>query len=131
MKRIELKRRNLSGLYIYDMLPGEIIPQPTCIEDCQPMTRRKYCMKLSRESLIEHCIQLVQTFKVITDFLFQKELIDHNQRTMMYNMVVRNLRYTNFYKQQLAENVDFFCEKVTMLADTCGVVRERKQLQII
>jgi hypothetical protein len=46
-------------------------------------------------------------------------------------MVVRNLRYTNFYKQQLAENVDFFCEKVTMLADTCGIVRERKQLQII
>lgn len=32
----ELKRRDLSGIYIFDTFPGEQKRQPTCIEDCQP-----------------------------------------------------------------------------------------------
>ena len=37
----ELKRRDLSGIFIFDTFPGEIHRRPTCIEDCQTETRRR------------------------------------------------------------------------------------------
>lgn len=34
-----MKRRNLSGIFIFDKLEGEEKPTPTCLEDCTPETR--------------------------------------------------------------------------------------------
>lgn len=31
-----MKRRNLSGIFIFDKLEGEEKPTPTCLEDCTP-----------------------------------------------------------------------------------------------
>lgn len=37
-----MKRRNLSGIFIFDKLEGEEKPTPTCLEDCTPETRLKW-----------------------------------------------------------------------------------------
>jgi len=54
----ELKRRGLSGIYIFDQFPDEPKRQPTCIEDCQPETRKKWLEGLEKEGLI-HCVEML------------------------------------------------------------------------
>ena len=39
---MENKRRNLSGIYIFDKFPEDERRFPTCIEDCQEETRKKW-----------------------------------------------------------------------------------------
>lgn len=43
-----MKRRNLSGIFIFDKLEGEEKPTPTCLEDCTPETRLKWLEGLRR-----------------------------------------------------------------------------------
>ena len=38
----ELIRRNISGIYIFDKFPSDERHRPTCVEDCQMATRKKW-----------------------------------------------------------------------------------------
>lgn len=38
----ELKRRDLSGIFIFDTFPGESKRQPTCIEDGHTVTNGNF-----------------------------------------------------------------------------------------
>ena len=71
----ELKRRDLSGIYIFDTFPGESKRQPTCIEDCQPETRRKLLLTKSKEWLRDCIEQLAKTFKETTDYLVSEKCV--------------------------------------------------------
>lgn len=42
------KRRNLSGIYVFDTFPGETHRQPTCIEDCPEAKRKRWISTLDR-----------------------------------------------------------------------------------
>ena len=60
----ELKRRGLSGIYIFDTFPGEPKRRPTCIEDCQPETRKEWldgCEKPALINCVEHLCEVLRT----------------------------------------------------------------------
>lgn len=61
------KRRNLSGIYIFDQFPGEDSRNPTCIEDCQDEVRRKWLESLDKEALIMTVDHLCETIREISD----------------------------------------------------------------
>ena len=93
----ELKRRDLSGIYIFDTFPGESHRRPTCIEDL--------------------CNYLVTGLCVIdeqrTEFF---KMIDRDVERAKYNWA----------PHEMVSQVDFFCEKATQLADACGVTRHKE-----
>ena len=64
---MENKRRNLSGIYIFDKFPEDEKRQPTCIEDCQEGTRKKWLETLSREALINTIEYLCETLRGVSD----------------------------------------------------------------
>ena len=63
----ELKRRNLTGIYIFDTFPGEEKRKPTCIEDCQEQTRKEWLDSLEKEALINTIEHLCSTIREISD----------------------------------------------------------------
>ena len=125
----ELKRRDLSGIYIFDTFPGEKKRKPTCIEDCQYETMRKWCMAQTQDCLRDTIKHLAQTFKETTDYLVSEKCVTDEQRTGFFDMIDRNVERSkwNWAVHELADQVDFFCEKVTLLADACGVTRHKKE----
>jgi hypothetical protein len=46
-----MKRRNLSGVFLFDRLPYEDKRAPTCFEDCRPETQEKFMDSLDVEGL--------------------------------------------------------------------------------
>jgi hypothetical protein len=44
-------RRNLSGIYIFDILPGDEKRKPTCFEDCTEEKQDEWLNSLSVEAL--------------------------------------------------------------------------------
>ena len=125
----EFKRRDLSGIYIFDTFPTDKKRQPTCIEDCQQETRRKWCMAQTQECLRNTIKYLAQTFKETTDYLVSEKCVTDEQRTEFFVMIDRNVERSkyNWAVHELADQVDFFCEKVTLLADACGVTKHKEE----
>lgn len=65
-----MKRRNLSGIFIFDKLEGEKKPTPTCLEDCTPETRLKWLKGLEKGALInciEHLCETINEFSELLD----------------------------------------------------------------
>jgi hypothetical protein len=123
----ELKRRDLSGIYIFDTFPDEKKRQPTCIEDCQQETRRKWCMAQTQDCLRNTIKILAKTFKDTTDYLVSENCVTDEQRTEFFSMIDKGVDKAkwNWAVHELADQVDFFCENVTMLADACGVTKHK------
>ena len=124
----ELKRRDLSGFYIFDTFPDEEKRQPTCIEDCQQETRRKWCMAQTQNKLRNTIKILAKTFKDTTDYLVSENCVTDEQRTEFFAMIDKGVDRAkwNWAVHELADQVDFFCEKVTLLADACGVTKHKE-----
>ena len=123
-----MKRRDLSGIYIFDIFPGEKNRQPTCIEDCQPETRRKLLMTKNKEWMRDCIKQLAQTFMETTDFLVNEGCLTDEQRKELFVLMDRGVKQSqwNWAEHELADQVDFFCEKLTLLADACGVTKHKE-----
>lgn len=51
-KNKDTRRRNISGIFIFDTLPQDNRRKPTCIEDCSEQTRVKWLRSLENESII-------------------------------------------------------------------------------
>ena len=124
----ELRRRDLSRIYIFDTFPGEQKWQPTCIEDCQQETRRKWCMAQTQDCLRDTIKHLAQTFKETTDYLVSEKCVNDEQRTEFFKMIDRNVERSkyNWAVHELADQVDFVCSKVVLLADACGVTKHKE-----
>jgi hypothetical protein len=60
-------RRNLSGVYIFDTLPGDVKRQPTCFEDCTEEKQQEWLDSLTPEALKNLSIQLAKTLRTIGD----------------------------------------------------------------
>ena len=128
MEEIELKRRDLSGVFIFDTFPGEERRKPTCIEDCQQETRRKWCMSKNPDYLRETIKILADTFKDLCNYLVDEKCVTDDQRTEFFAMIDRNVERSklNWGLHELADQVDFFCSKVVLLADACGVTKHQE-----
>ena len=60
-------RRNLSGVFIFDTLPGDVKRQPTCFEDCTEEKQQEWLDSLTPEALKNLSIQLAKTLRTIGD----------------------------------------------------------------
>ncbi len=60
-------RRNLSGVYIFDTLPGDDKRKPTCFEDCTEEKQREWLDSLTPEALKGLSMQLAITLRKIGD----------------------------------------------------------------
>lgn len=64
-----LRRRGMSGIYIFDKFPFEDKRKPTCLEDCQEETRKKYLEGQDEEFLINTIEILCETIRNMSDEL--------------------------------------------------------------
>ena len=60
-------RRNLSGVFIFDTLPGDERRKPTCFEDCTEEKQQEWLDSLTPEALKSLSMQLGKTLKHIGD----------------------------------------------------------------
>ena len=60
-------RRNLSGIYIFDTLPGDERRQPTVLEDCTPEKQQEWLDSLSTEALHNLCKMLGRSLRGLGD----------------------------------------------------------------
>ena len=121
----ELKRRDISGIYIFDTLPGDEKRKPTCVEDCTQEKRREWCMSKDKDYLRNVIKIMADTFKDLCNYLVDEKCVTNKQRDRFFEMIdkaVENSKY-NWALHELADQVDFVCSKVTMLADACGVTK--------
>lgn len=63
-----IKRCNLSGIYIFDILEGEEKLEPTCLEDCTSDTLRKWLEKQDKECLIRTVEHLCRILKGVSEY---------------------------------------------------------------
>ena len=62
-----MKRRNLSGILIFEKFKDEKKRQPTCIEDCQEETQDKWLKSLNNAELINLTKQLSSVIRELGD----------------------------------------------------------------
>ena len=60
-------RRNLSGIYIFDVLPGDVRRQPTVFEDCTEEKQQEWLDALSTEALHNLCKMLGRSLRGLGD----------------------------------------------------------------
>ena len=63
-----MKRRNLSGIYIFEQFEGESKHQPTCFEDCTEITQDRWLNSLEPEALKSLAKKLANTLIEVADF---------------------------------------------------------------
>ena len=124
----ELKRRDLSGIFIFDTLPGDKKRKPTCVEDCTPENRREWCMTKDAAYLRQVITMEANTFKDVCNYLVEEKCVTDEQRTEFFAMIDRAVDRSkwNWAVHELADQVDFICEKVVLLADACGVTKHKE-----
>lgn len=129
MNQQELKRRNISGIYIFDTFPNEEHREPTCVEDCQQSTRRAWCMTKTPEYLCETIKMLNQSFTELCEFLHEDEYLNDEQFGILCEISRNSIERTKptYDIQWLCEEVDFISGKITLLADCSGTVKGDKE----
>jgi hypothetical protein len=60
-------RRNLSGVYIFDILPGDKRRQPTVFEDCTEEKQQEWLDSLTVEALHNLCKMLGKSLRGLGD----------------------------------------------------------------
>lgn len=60
-------RRNLSGIYIFDVLPGDVKRKPTVFEDCTEEKQQEWLDSLTVEALKNLAKQLGKSLRYLGD----------------------------------------------------------------
>lgn len=122
----ELKRRNISGMYILDKFPTDERRKPTCVEDCQMATRKRWMGAHEKEYLRNVIGQLADSFKTLTEYCHDGGAIKKEWRDEFIAMADKWIERSklNWARHELANQINLICDKITLLADSAGVVRE-------
>ena len=125
----ELKRRNISGIFIYDLFPNDDHRRPTCIEDCQPARRREWMESRNQEYLRNVIKELADSFKELSGYCHKEGAIKDEYNKEFIEMADRWIERSkwNWARHELADQIDMICGKIVMLADAVGVVREHPE----
>jgi len=124
MSKTNLIRRNLSGIYIFDTFPTDEKPTPTCVEDCQQRTRRNWCATKTPEYLNEVVIILATKFKKLCNDLCRYGDIKKFSKDCFVELIDLKLSKRRKNLRDLTDTIDYLSEKITSLADSCGVRNE-------
>lgn len=126
MQSQQHKRRNISGIYIFDKFPDDEKRQPTCIEDCQQETRRAWLMKRKDKVYAKQAITMIyDSFLELCKYLHNEGCLDDKDLEYLFEMEREekdDLKY-NWALHELANMLDWACDKLAMLADTFGVTK--------
>lgn len=77
MQSQQHKRRNISGIYIFNQFPDDEKRQPTCIEDCQQETRRAWLMKRKDKVYAKQAITMIyDSFLELCGYLHNDGCLD-------------------------------------------------------
>lgn len=124
MRSQQCKRRNISGIYIFDKFPTDEKRQPTCIEDCSQDTRREWLMKKGDTDCAKKAITMVyDAFIGLCDYLHKEGCIKDEWYKDFTNMAKEKKEMTkyNLALHELANLLDEACDKLCLCADACGV----------
>lgn len=131
MQSQQLKRRNITGIYIFDKFPTDEKRQPTCIEDCQQETRRQWVMKRGDADYARQAIAMVyDAFLDLCNYLHQEGCVNDEMIkdfTEMANDKKDETKY-NWGLHELATQLDLACDQICLMADLCGVERVHKDI---
>ena len=109
-------RRNLSGIYIFDVLPQDHSQRtPTCVEDCKVHTRYEWVKSLDIEG-IRRCIAMMESIYTNIKGMMTAEDID--SYSPLYHA-----RPKRCGKSYLIEYCQYICELVKVTAvmmDICN-----------
>lgn len=121
----ELRRRDISGIYIFDTFPNEQHHKPTCIEDCQQETRRAWCMSKDKDHLRGAIKMLADTLKDLFNYLHQEQCVSDEMHQEVLERADRMVKDSklNWALDELADQVDTLCKMITLTADHCGVTK--------
>lgn len=121
----ELKRRDLSDIYIFDKFPTDKKRKPTCIEDCQQETRRTWCLSKDKDYLRSAISMLADSFNDVCEYLESEKCLTAVQHAQLEAKIADQVKISkmNWSLEELAEQVDTICRQLTMLADHCGVTK--------
>ena len=126
---IKLKRRDLSGIYIFDKFPNEERRKPTYVEDCQQETRRKWCMSKDKDYLRETIKMLADSLKELADYLLQEDVIEEKTRNDIYINADDRVERSkcNWGLHELADQIDSLSFVLVTIADHCGVTKHNEE----
>ena len=88
--------------------------------------------QLQEEVILKDGTQLkteADTFKDLCNYLVEEKCVTDEQRTEFFAMIDRAVERSkyNWAVHELADQVDFVCEKVVLLADACGVTKHKEE----
>lgn len=124
MQCVQHKRRNISGIYIFDKFPTDEKRQPTCIEDCSQDTRRAWLMKRGDTDCAKQAITMVyDAFVGLCDYLHKEGCIKDEWYKDFISMAneKKEMAKCNLSLHELANLLDESCDKLCLCADACGV----------
>ena len=86
-------------------------------------------MSKTPDHLRETIKMLADTFKDICNYLVDEKCVTEEQRNGFFDMIDNNVERSkwNWGLHELADQVDFFCDKVVLLADACGVTKNKEE----
>ena len=129
MQSQQHKRRDISGIYIWDQFPDDEKRQPTCIEDCKQETRRVWLMKRNDIVCAKQAIRMIyDSFLELCDYLHKEDCLDDDwfkEFTEMTGKAKDNVRH-NWALHELANQLDMACDTLALVADTFGVTKGGK-----
>ena len=122
----DLKRRNISGIYILDKFPTDERRKPTCVEDCQMATRKRWMEAHDKEYLKNAIEALADSFKQLNEYCYDGGAIKKEWRDEFVAMADKWVERSkwNWARHELADQINLICDKISLLADSAGVVRE-------
>lgn len=112
-------RRNLSGVYIFDTLPGDDRRQPTCIEDCTAEKREQWLTSLDDEALRRLNSQLVEVLVRAVEMVSENPDEPRTRKMINDNLLDK---YGKGVKCDLLDDAEYLCQKIRHLADEFGIV---------
>ena len=124
MEENNLNRRNISGIYIFDTFPTDLRETPTCIEDCQQRTRRNWCATKTPEYLNKVVIILATKFKELCNDLCNYGDIKKFSKDCFVELIDLKVSKVRKNPRDLTDAIDYLSEKITSLADSCGIRNE-------
>jgi len=121
-----MKRRNLSGIYIFDSFPGENHLIPTCIEDCQAKTLLDWMSSKDEhwlESVEKH---LLNTFSQMMNCI--ADPADKEGIELIINEMHKHLNEINTTIQDELERyrnrIFFLCRYIHDIADLFDIINK-------
>ena len=119
----ELRRRNLSGIYIFDKFPDDGKRQPTCIEDCQQETRDAWLEKLDLTALNDTLKHLT---KVLCDIYYTviDEVDLHAEKKIYHLKRNQAIVIAKNDRNETLKMIKFVCGRIVFFADTYCIQAE-------